>query len=94
MEIRRPDGKCHMLFGSVYLMRGGGSHRGIEGNIGGAVLCETSGNVAAAFAIGTGERPAAAMLTGYAIEGILQTPGGKCGSHLDLVAAFPPAGAE
>jgi len=94
MEIRRPDGKCHFLFRSVYLMRGGGSHRGIEGDIGGAVLCQTSGNVAAAFAIGTGERPTPAMLTGYAIEGILQAPGGKFRSHLDLVAAFPPPGAE
>ncbi len=94
MEIRRPDGKCHMLFGSVYLMRGGGSHRGIEGNIGGAVFSESGGNVAAAFAIGTGERPAAAMFTGYTIEGILQASGGKRASHLYLVAAFPPAGAE
>ncbi len=71
MEIRRPDGNRHMLFRPVDLMRGGGPYRGVEGDVGGAVSSETSGNVAAALAIGSGERPAAAMFTGYSIEGIL-----------------------
>jgi hypothetical protein len=72
----------------------GGSDRGVEGDIGGAVLSGSGRDVAATLAIRSGKCPTATMFAGYAINGVLQTPGGKCGAHFDFVAALPPTGAE
>jgi hypothetical protein len=72
----------------------GGSNRGVEGDIGSAVLSRSGRDVAASLTIRSGECPTATLFAGYTINGVLQTPGGKRGADFDFVAAFPPTRVE
>ena len=94
MKIGGVDGKCNALSGSMLLMWCGSSQCGVKCDVGGSVICGSGGDVAAALAIRPGKRPTSAMFPGYAINGALKTPGGKCGAHFDFVAPLPPASAE
>lgn len=94
MEIRGTDGKSHTPLGSIFLMRGRGADSGIEGNIRGALLRRSRGNISAALSVRARKCSATALLACHAVDGILQSPGDERGADLHLVAAFPPAGAE
>lgn len=93
MKVGWLDGQrgCALLLFAAFLMRSGGSQRGVKGEVRGFSMGVARHYVATALARGPGACAASALTTRKPIELALKPLGRERGSDLDLVATFPPA---